>query len=420
MLTILDPAAALETMAGANLTPFAASLLRASAATELARLDPDKGTAVAESMASPDDRATALLKITDVLPADARARRIALLEKAGVHARAVENPDRKLWLLGDIAERFVDEGEAAKSRQFFADGLALARSARNTRQWRYFAARFARVDLAEALKLIDELATPESRSQALANTAVHIASSQPAECERLLDRLMSQDKARANWKIPDRMAAGDPIRARQFVGGFPDPYLRSDARLILARALAFRSKTEAEAVFREALADRNASAASARVIAEAVMLPLVAETDPSLVPEFLWHTLAQRNPITGLGHEGVRIRDDARVVNVVAHYDRDLAAALWETIPGRLEKLDAGDTTRFHYDVIIALARLDPRAAVAWVESQPMPARVDERGQSEPRALLSELLALWSRGRDGTLLPHVQGPYETLPERDLR
>jgi hypothetical protein len=212
----------------------------------------------------------------------------------------------------------------------------------------------------------------------------------------------------------------DPERARGLARGFPEPYGRGYLKLVLAHGLGGSAKAEAERLFREAVRDFDSVSGTASRGAQGLFLPLVEDIDPGLVPEFLWGWLAMRKPATGLGSTALALRSDAEIVQIVARYDRDLAAALWAPIVEGVRSLDPKEPGRSDYDIIVAQARLDPRAAVEWVESQQLPARVDERGQNEPRYVLSHLLALWSTGRDDKLLPYTSGPVEALTRRDLR
>jgi hypothetical protein len=181
-----------------------------------------------------------------------------------------------------------------------------------------------------------------------------------------------------------------------------------------------RSKAEAEEALREAATEREEGSwhDGDAMLGFLLFLPLVEEIDPALVPEFLWRALSLRP--ADLGRNDPRIVNAIRVVTVVAHYDREFAATLWTPIKKRRQSLEPQDPFRASYGPIVAEAQLDPRAAVAWLESLPKVAIARHTGQNDPRVVLANILALWSLGRKESLLPYVIGPVEELGRRDLR
>jgi hypothetical protein len=419
ILALLDPVSALEQFSAAKINVD--TTLRAAIAAELARIDPDEAAAVAEASAEPADRARGVVAIVDVLPREQKTRRLALLDKAVVHARAATNPSDRLGILGEVGERLVEQGEEEKARRTFDEGKGLFRTLEDTRSRQYFAARLAAVDTDAALVLINEIHSPQDRSWALADAAIRLAGRRPDDCERLLRLPGPESRSVPVDIVCHRMAPVDPARAGRLVDELSDTFGRGHSRLILAHGLAEVSKLEAAKAFRAAF-DELAESARDRdnaFFTQILSLPLVADIEPGLVPEFLWHALSLRLPLRGGGEMRALVSSEAAVVAIVARYDRELAAFLWSPVAAHLRSLARDDPVWYTNRWLIAQAQLDPGTAVEWVESLPRPARVDQHGQNEPRLVLPQFLALWAQGQPGPLLPYTIGPVERLARRDL-
>ncbi|MGC8642276.1 MAG: hypothetical protein ACP5XB_20635 [Isosphaeraceae bacterium] len=66
-----------------------------------------------------------------------------------------------------------------------------------------------------------------------------------------------------------------------------------------------------------------------------IVLPLVEQIDPALVPELFWRTVALRLP-TGDPRQSVSLRP-AHLAELLAWYDRDVAALVFEPMRTMLE-----------------------------------------------------------------------------------
>src|SRR5262249_27241823 len=128
------------------------------AAVAMAHTDPEDAASVAESIADPAWRAGALIEVVDELPAAQRERKVALLDRAALHARATTDPLERLWRLGDGAERLNVLGEVEKARDLFAEGLRLANQMTDKTEYQRaaFAAQLAAVDAPAALAIARE------------------------------------------------------------------------------------------------------------------------------------------------------------------------------------------------------------------------------------------------------------------------
>ncbi len=143
----------------------------------------------------------------------------------------------------------------------------------------------------------------------------------------------------------------------------------------------------------EGLDRRMAASKSTLVLrTSAVTLPMVEQIDPALVPEYLWRTITMR-PARGEPSDG-----DWRVANelvlLLAWYDRDVAAALFERTRVALDRGDdlppAVGLTAFEAWLV-----LDPHAAVAHLEKTPVePGLRPSTIARDPRVQVANLLAL--------------------------
>jgi hypothetical protein len=103
----------------------------------------------------------------------------------------------------------------------------------------------------------------------------------------------------------------------------------------------------------------------------APFLPVVEAIDPALVPELFWRSLALRysayEPRVAVSAERLRLP------LLLARYDRQVAATLLEPWAAAA-CADPGGPVALNSLVLEILAVVDPRRAVALVESMPAPA----------------------------------------------
>jgi hypothetical protein len=121
---------------------------------------------------------------------------------------------------------------------------------------------------------------------------------------------------------------------------------------------------------------------------QGILLPLVEQIDPALVPELFWRAVAMRPP---RGNPHIVREDSPGNLLLLARYDREVAAALFEPVRDKLEHTDdrtlADSTIEF-----LAWSIFDPRAAVARLEQVPFTPEFDRL--DDARALVSQMLGL--------------------------
>ncbi len=281
----------------------------------LARIDPMKAAALAESIEGPAAGALALFVAADALPERERNRKLALLDAAAAQAKAATEPSSKaprdpisrFYRMGEVAERWYLLGEKEKAKSLLAEGLRL--SNQTPRQQDYqeyrrgrFAARLARVDLPSALAIAKQFPASgrESKSWVLRNIALDLAADNPAEAERVL-RQIPPETVR-DWFPPTiawKMAAVDPARARRLTDESQRTYDHPQSYLFLALGLKSRDEAAAHQAFQTAMQgiDRlmNDGADHTQMLGfRRILLPIVEQIDPALVPELFWRIVATR------------------------------------------------------------------------------------------------------------------------------
>ena len=221
MLRWLDPAGLLEQVQKARFErATTADFLRGEAALGLAADDPEEAAAVAETIADPADRAGTLVDLADATPTADRARKLALLDRAALQARAGGLSSNKLFQMGEVAERWLELGEAEKARALFAEGRKLVETLPPQKRTDAgsFLAHLSRVEPAVALALIENVGETRWRQRIYGNIAIRLAFEHPAEAEAMLNRIEE-----STWRIYGapricrRLAAKDLPRA----GGSP-------------------------------------------------------------------------------------------------------------------------------------------------------------------------------------------------------
>jgi len=408
-LATADPAGVLRKLEELEFPNAAVkSRIQGQVARALARIDPIKAAALAESIEGPNVRALALVVVADALPERERDRRLALLDAAAVQSKAATDPIFRFYQMGEVAERWYELGERDKAKALFEEGLRPANQTPRKTDWRRgsFAARLARVDLPSALAIAKEFpargidAARTSRG-ILGNIAFHLAADNPAEAERVL-RQIPQETGR-DWLPPAvawKMAPVDPTRAQKLVEEsqryFDDPQMY----LFLALGLKSRNPAAAHQAFQTAMQgiDRlTKEGAGYRSTAwtRGVLLPLVEQIDPALVPELFWHAVAMRPPIGDPRRTG-GLWNRVLVV-LLAWYDRDVAAALFEPIRAQMEDDDLV-LTRSHAAEFWGWSTFDPRAAVARLEKVPVSPKLELNADSARREV-SQMLQLSHEAR---------------------
>jgi len=94
-------------------------------------------------------------------------------------------------------------------------------------------------------------------------------------------------------------------------------------------------------------------------------MPLVEQIDPTLVPEVFWRAVAARSPIGN--PRSLNEGSLSELVDLLRWYDREVAAAVFETERAQMEHADDPELAT-RDDWFLSWLLLDPRATVAGLE----------------------------------------------------
>ncbi len=404
ILRWLDPAALLEQV---QKTTFeretTADYLRGQAALAFVADDPEEAAAIAETIANAASRAGTLVNLADLTPADDRARKLALLDRAALQARAAVLSSNKLFQMGEVAERWLELGESDKARALFTEGRKLVETLPPQKRTDAgsFPAHLARVEPDAALSLIKDVGPMRWRQRIYGNIAIRLAYEHPAESEAVLNQL--EEPIWRIWGAPRicrRLVRNDLPRAKRIAASLPNAPDRAYAWTFLADGLATSDRTGAAAALDQALREidgidrRNASDVYDPNPAGSI-LPLVERIAPERVAEVFWRGVALTAP--GDDPRSDFGRDDplAAEVLLLCRYDRDVAMMLFEPIAAYVRSRSLRDGNDIIPAVILALTLIDPKTAVEVVESLPPARTLDVNDRTNwARLTVAETLAM--------------------------
>jgi Carboxypeptidase regulatory-like domain len=391
-LAAADPDRVLEKLEGQEfISPMMKSTIKSQVAEALARSDPARAQELAEALEKPLGHFQVLMRLADALPAQERERMLALLDRAALLATQANSQ----YLTAHVAERWYELGEKNKARALIEQSVRMGKE--NVLYRARYAARLARFDLPSALAIAKELPVANRSYAHLAywNIALRLADEKPAEAERVL-RMVPQEPGRY-WIPPGvawKMATADPQRARRLVD---EALLHDDnPRLLLFLALGLKARDSAganEAFWKaidgiDRLMREGVEYAAMRGY-QGIVLPVVEQTDPSLVPELFWRAIASRPPI---GNPRTLFQElPINLTILLSFYDREVAAALYESVRAEIEQTDDGVLADWG-NQFLAWSLFDPRAADARLEQVPLPSNLEQGNFARER--VAEMLGL--------------------------
>jgi hypothetical protein len=249
---------------------------------------------------------------------------------------------------------------------------------------------------------------PSLRDTALAEVAFQLGIDRPAEAEQVFNLREGR-----NHQLPSlpyvlrlcrRLAQVDPTRARRVATSLGSPGTRAGAWACVALGLAEKDAVGASEAMDRAIQEidrlRESGPEPVTVVGglhfmyetnpAAALLPIVERIAPERLPEVFWRAVALHPRIkTDREDQLQRSRDIGFECMLLARYDRQVAAALFEPMDSYLRSLAARTGPRDDFDlrVITAKGCIDPRAAVALLESV-SPPRDSRRSDPARRARL--------------------------------
>jgi hypothetical protein len=373
---------------------------------ELASRDHEAALAVAEGIPLANMRTRALLIVALALGDNRRAETRAILERALASVGAEANPTMKVNSLGMAADLLLRLGDIEGAKALFAEARAIAEKMedRASQPMIFLAGRLARVDLPGALALIggpDRFAEQPARLRArIGEIAVRCAPTEPAEAEKLLEKVRGSDyDDNVTLRVCRFMAAADLPRAERIALAQDEGPLRARALIFIAYGLPSSERTADRGLVRRAIdeLDRNGGPRSrpydpilAFYNTPAALMPIVESVDPALVSELFWRSLIELAPISD-PRVGPGFNESMRLVPLLARYDRDLAAVLLD-LSAKTTPAAGQARGEVYANAVDVLAMIDPRRAVAIVEASPVQKNVEADPADSRRCTLAEAL----------------------------
>ncbi len=368
-----DPVGALQKIGAVKFdAEQSRSYLQSLVARSLARRDFDEGETVAESIVDPGIRAGTLARLADLLPDKEKQRKLAILERAAVSARATSTPSDHVYALGEVAGRLLELGEVDKAKALFAEGLRHAKEFEDVgSQRRSFVALLARVDLPGAMELAKRVGDGPYRTMIFSSLAFGLPWDKPAEAHRFWREYPPEGGTR--WLSPTitwKVATLDPKRARQLVDtrrGQPDYF---EHEFCLALGAKGRDEAISSAATQAGLQALDLTLKKRPQIvmrSGGRMLAIAEAIDPALVDEVMWLAVAARPPSARV----IEAKAPGPLVAQIAWYDREIAAALLQPRIQRIEKAPDSELAGWEH-AFETWTLIDPRAAVARLEKVPM------------------------------------------------
>jgi hypothetical protein len=388
LLRWLDPPGLLERAEKTRFTqnPRLDDYLRSRAALAIAPADLDEAASIAEMMSKPADRADLLVDLEKQRTDLDRARKLALLDRAAAQVRS-ENQvgSSKLYVMGQIAERWLDLGEKDRAMALFQEGLKLVEAlpAAKRTDAGNFIVRMARVEPDLPEKLLKGVGPESWRQRMFGNAAIRLAYEHPAEAERLHERIHEPIfRNIAGLRLCRRLARSDPERARRIASRMTTAAERAYARIFLADGLPEGKTGEVGALLDRALEEMDALIGSEFNAGQeanpaASVLPLIERMAPDRLAEVFWRAVALRAPVDDPRRE-LGFYDPHSVETVLlSRYDRETAAVFFEPVAAFLRGRALRRDRELQDVAIEAQSALDPGAAVSLVESLPLPAKLN-------------------------------------------
>ena len=208
----------------------------------------------------------------------------------------------------------------------------------------------------------------------------------------------------------------DSARARRVMAKFPGIEQLPEMSVYLALAEKDRDESASRRLFEDGLRhiDRLMQQRPEQLqgFRAGSLLHVVERIDPALVPEVLWRYVAARSPFANPRTTITYSPSD--LIQHIAWYDREVAAALFETSRDRIEHTEDRELASW-FPEFEAWASFDPRAAVARLEKVPVG---PDLSQTDARLHVARLLGLSYEQRLRTTWPDSE-VLSDGPRRDF-
>ncbi|HVW37053.1 MAG TPA: carboxypeptidase regulatory-like domain-containing protein, partial [Pirellulales bacterium] len=328
------------------------------------RIPREKLRAMIESGDNEYYKAVQFIQAADAMGNGERAVRLEWLEAAMPHARKIDEPARRAWVLASVAERLFGLGEVEPARQILVEAEDLVKPLIADTAVQYAALRLALAaaqdDPNRALGWLDQAGMYVGRSDSL---AVKFLPNRPQQAVEIWKRVVAANrKERLSWV--DRVGHPLPIQVREYRAAAEFCYHLALANRALAEPIAAEAEDEAMRFWQKgavilALAETEPAEAREQLTslvreelpqfrdedsqvlppmsAPAVavwLLPIAEKVAPELCRELFWRSLALRLPRRRDHLQGEIEVSDIELAKLLGRYDREIARALLEPLIG--------------------------------------------------------------------------------------
>jgi hypothetical protein len=373
-----------------------------SLAARLVEKDPAGALAMVESIPDLGLRMNAWLALAEALPATEHVRKQALLDRATtllMDRLASEDARVHLQRIAKVAEHWQEFGDRERAHRVISTGKVLIdKLTPSGRPYQTgFPGQFARFEPVEALAWLKKLPKSTARDMEAAAVAAALAFEHPDQAEEVLNSLDFGVRPTTHGdvlRVCRRTARVDPTRATRIAAAFGSPGQRACAWAAVALGLSDRGRAGVTQAVDHVLDEIDQIRKSGPGPVQswlvsgvremyptnpaAVILPIVECLAPDRLDEVFWRAVALHPPIEPDHEDQLRTSYIGNECTVLAHYDRALAAALFEPTRAYLSAVAMRKETEggFTMGQIIAMGCLDPMAAVEHLESLSPPANV--------------------------------------------
>jgi hypothetical protein len=287
-------------------------------------------------------------------------------------------------MTAQVAERFLDLGQAERGRALLREGEAVAKKLPAGGWVGYargaFAEELVQIDPEAAFALAKGLSDAGEFDRHHGNMAHELAGRDPALAERTLAMVKNaSQRDQYAVRVVYRMAPLDLARARRLAGAIGDECLRGFGLGMMALKLAETGKGPARELLESAYDVLERAAAAGRADTRSlyspaptagVLLAVAERIEPGLVEEYLERALAMRQPVPWEDvPSGQAAYIDVQLAMMLARYDRPIARSLVEPIVRGTGSAPAERLAVGH--LYAAAAAIDPGWAVEIVEALP-------------------------------------------------
>ena len=374
--------------------PIVVARLRGDLAVQLAGKDFADARAKVNAITEPRARVNSLARLAAALPKSAEDRKRALLEEAIVQSRGIPSVSIKIMALDTLIKGLLDLGMVEQAKPLVDEGLKIldSRPPGNANFASGFLAQLARIDPAQAFVRIQKISDQDARDRCYGYAAIAMAGFQPAEAERFFNLMEERSGLQifsTALRMCRRLGKVDLARARRIAAGIAGPGTRACAWVSIALGVSDHDKEAAQAALDRSLEAIDQVVESGPgpepiinldgVLAlyptnpAAEILPLVEHIAPERLAEFFWRGVALHERINPDDEDGLQRSAIGVECMLLAHYDHDAAAVLFEPMDAYIqsviaERNRAGEVTS---SSLKAKACIDPKAGVALLNTVP-------------------------------------------------